>query len=170
MRAWEIDPSILQAPIIDIGAGSGPLDFPGVVCWDKIFGDGDATFMDGVADESYQTVYSCHCLEHIDDPITALRNWWRILRKRGHLVITIPSRKYYEKRRTLPSIFNPDHKTFWHLTNAEPPNTFSFLDTVTTACPYAELLSLRLVLDGYIELPPNQQSPEGFHLEGVWRK
>lgn len=168
MRAWEILPFTLKAPLIDIGAGNGPLQFPGVVCWDKE--QGDATFMHGVRNDTYQTVYSHHCLEHLDDPITGLKNWWRILKHQGYLIVTVPHRNYYEKRRMLPSIFNSDHRTMWLPDRADPPNTFSLLDTARQACRGAELILLRVCTDGYIELPDHQQSPDGFHLEIVLRK
>ena len=168
MRSWEIEPGILKEPIIDIGAGKGPLNFPGIVCWDKE--QGDATYMEGVEDRSYQTVYSHHCLEHLDDPITGLKNWWRILRWGGYLIITVPHRDLYEKRKKLPSIFNPDHKTMWLLDRSDPPNTFSLLDTVKSACPDACLITLRLCRDGYVQHPQHIQSPDGFHAEGIWFK
>ncbi len=154
--------------MIDIGAGKGPINFPGATLWDKE--QGDATYMVGIPNESYQTVYSHHCLEHLNDPITGLINWWRILRIGGYMVITVPHRFYYEKRRRLPSIFNPDHRTMWLLDRTDPPNTFSLLDTVQFACLTAELIMLRVCRDGYVELPQNQQSPDGFHAEGVWLK
>lgn len=168
MRAWEIEPGILRAPIIDIGSGKGPLNFPGIVCWD--IEQGDATHMMGVLGESFLTVYSHHCLEHLDDPITGLRNWWRILKKGGYLVITVPHRDFYEKRSTLPSIFNPDHKTMWLLDRSEQPHTLSLIGTMKAAVPEAYLITLRLCRDGYVELPRNQQSPDGFHAEGIWLK
>lgn len=172
MRSWEINPEILQAPLIDIGAGNGPIKFPGAVLWDKE--QGDATYMEGMPDESFQTVYSHHCLEHIDRHITALKNWWRILRRGGFLIVTVPSRKYYEKRAHLPSRFNPDHRTMWSLDGRDglpyDEKHFSLLTCVQYACPDGELHSLRLCLDGYVELPHDQQSPDGFHCEIVMRK
>ncbi len=161
MTIWQIEPEMLKPPIIDIGAGThlqvgGPLRHEGVTPWDKE--QGDATFMKGVTDESYQTVYSHHCLEHLQDPILALRNWWRILKRGGYML------------RTLPSIFNSDHRTMWLLDRADPPNTFSLLDTVKSAAPDAYLISLRLVREGYVPLGQTQQSPNGFHAEGAWLK
>jgi SAM-dependent methyltransferase len=170
MREWEASPEILKEPIIDIGAGLAPLTIPNltVVPWDKE--QGDATFMASVPNSTYQTVYSHHCLEHIDNPILALQNWWRILKLTGYLYVTVPHRNYYEKRRMLPSIFNPDHRTMWLPDEFDPPNTFSLLHTIRAACPSGRLHALRTVLTGYEEKPQNIQSPEGFHIEAVMQK
>ena len=71
---------------IDLGAGSDSLAglapfFPlirSVRAWDR--SDGDAMRMDGVPDETYDFVHSSHCLEHLEYPAEALRNWIRICR------------------------------------------------------------------------------------------
>ena len=72
---------------IDIGCGADPVTQQ---CrgWDVQ--DGDAQKMAGVADESFDFVYSHHCLEHMRDPLEALLNWWRILKPGGYLLVTVP--------------------------------------------------------------------------------
>jgi SAM-dependent methyltransferase len=97
-------------PGIDIGCGSDPLN-AAFDRWDKA--DGDATDMYGIPDGTYHTVYASHVLEHLDDPVRALRNWWRILAPGGCLIVCVPSMELYEKKRDLPSLWNPEHKTFW---------------------------------------------------------
>lgn len=81
-----------------------------VIGWDQK--DGDAQYMNGVADESYDFVYSSHCLEHMVDPSVALRNWWRILKPGGYLVVVVPDEDLYEQG-VWPSRGNGDHKTTW---------------------------------------------------------
>ncbi|MEL0111690.1 MAG: class I SAM-dependent methyltransferase, partial [Rickettsiales bacterium] len=71
--------------------------------------DGDAQFMEGLDDESYDFVHSSHCLEHLNEPLEGLANWFRILKPGGHLVITVPDEDMYEQG-TFPSTFNGDHK------------------------------------------------------------
>lgn len=78
--------------------------------WDV--GDGDAQKMAGIADESFDFVYSSHCLEHMVDPSEALRNWWRILKPGGFLVVVVPDEDLYEQG-CWPSRGNGDHKTTW---------------------------------------------------------
>ena len=85
---------------IDIGCDNDVLRLPEhlhleVRPWD--LADGDATLMAGIPDESMDFVYSSHCLEHVVFPVTALRNWWRILKRGGFLLLNIPHRDLYEK-------------------------------------------------------------------------
>lgn len=94
---------------IDIGAGSDPLviNNGSVRSWDLV--DGDGTFLDGVADSSFDFVYSSHCLEHLQHPFLALENWSRVLKSGGYLYIVVPDYTLYEKEKW-PSKFNKDHK------------------------------------------------------------
>jgi len=66
-------------------------------------------FEDGTQD----AVFSSHCLEHIDDFENALKDWYRVTRTGGYIVIVVPHRDLYEKKRFLPSRFNGDHKRFY---------------------------------------------------------
>lgn len=100
---------------IDIGAGADPLShYPFMLplmrslrAWDVP--DGDAMLMEGVEDGAYDFVHSSHCLEHLADPAVALRNWVRICRPGGHVVIMVPDEDLYEQG-VWPSTFNTDHK------------------------------------------------------------
>jgi SAM-dependent methyltransferase len=100
---------------IDIGAGADSIAqyyefFPlmrSCRAWD--LPDGDAQYMQGVADNSLDFVHSSHCLEHLRDPIIALENWVRILKPGGHLICLIPDEDLYEQG-VFPSTFNADHK------------------------------------------------------------
>ena len=100
---------------LDIGGKPDPLSlyrelFPlmgHVKTWDRE--DGDAQFLNGLADGSLDFVHSSHCLEHLADPAEGLRNWMRVVREGGHLVITVPDEDLYEQG-SFPSTFNLDHK------------------------------------------------------------
>lgn len=94
---------------IDIGCGDDILTVEqGTVDpWD--LNNGDAMLMNGIPNETYDFVYSSHCLEHMKDVEITLYNWSRILKKDGHLYFVIPDYILYE-RLTFPSIFNYDHK------------------------------------------------------------
>lgn len=99
---------------IDIGAGDDPLSdyaefFPQVKSirpWD--LNDGDAQFMHGVKDETYDFIHSSHCLEHVRDPKETLGNWIRICKPTGHLVLVVPDEDLYEQG-VFPSTFNGAH-------------------------------------------------------------
>ena len=100
---------------LDIGGEPDPLSlyaelFPlmrRVRTWD--LGDGDAQYLQGVEDESYGFVHSSHCLEHLSDPHEGLRNWFRVVRPGGFLIVTVPDEDLYEQGQ-FPSAFNKDHK------------------------------------------------------------
>lgn len=70
---------------------------------------GDAQYLENVQDDSFDFVYSGHCLEHMIDPRVAMRHWLRVLKPGGHLVITVPDEDLYEQG-MWPSTFNGDHK------------------------------------------------------------
>lgn len=159
---------------IDIGAGGMhgiPLDplFPDIRCWD--LGDGDATFMAGVPNEAFDFVYSSHCLEHIWNPWLALRNWWRILKPGGHLIVYVPHRDLYEKKRELPSRFNPDHKFFilpWH---DDLPYTLGLGPLVLGAVgPGAALCKLAVCDEGWEPVAPTDHSYGEYAIEMVVQK
>jgi SAM-dependent methyltransferase len=106
---------------LDIGAGNDPLAqyqelFPlcgSVLSWDMQ--DGDAQYLQTIADDSMDFIHSSHCLEHMENPIVALINWIRVVKPGGYLVITVPDEDLYEKG-IFPSVNNPDHKFTFTIT------------------------------------------------------
>jgi SAM-dependent methyltransferase len=64
-------------------------------------------------DGSQDTVFSSHSYEHIGDYGVALREWYRVLRVGGFIVVFVPHKYLYERKSTPPSLFNPDHKRFY---------------------------------------------------------
>ena len=94
---------------IDVGCGNDLLRVPdgSVRAWD--LDAGDAQLMAGVPADTFDFVYSSHCLEHLRDVPEALRNWARIVRPGGWLYVVVPDYVLYEKM-TWPSRFNSDHK------------------------------------------------------------
>ncbi len=108
---------------IDIDGKPDPLSlyqdfFPlmrSVRTWD--LEDGDAQHLGGVLDEKYDFVHSSHCLEHLHDPAKGLKNWLRVLKPSGHLIITVPDEDSYEQDE-FPCAFNHDHK--WSFTVYKP--------------------------------------------------
>lgn len=136
---------------IDIGSGNDPLEqygemFPGMrTCrsWDTE--DGDAQYMRGVDDDTYDFVHSSHCLEHMADPGIAIDSWIRILKTGGHLVCVVPDEDLYEQGEW-PSTWNPDHKhslTIYKRSSWCPAsvNLFSLLWRNDIAVQYIKLLN-----------------------------
>lgn len=98
--------ALFQGEGIDIGCGHWPVTND-CMTWDKV--NGDATHMKGMKDEQFDWVHSSHCLEHLHDPKLALKNWWRLVKPYGYLIVTVPCFFLYEKK-NWPSRFNTDHK------------------------------------------------------------
>jgi ubiquinone/menaquinone biosynthesis C-methylase UbiE len=51
--------------------------------------DCDATTLEIFPDNSQDVVWSSHCLEHLDDPLTAIANMIRICKSRGIVAIFV---------------------------------------------------------------------------------
>jgi SAM-dependent methyltransferase len=141
---------------VDIGGKPDPLSlyiefFPlieSVKTWD--WEDGDAQFMQGVPDESFNFVHSSHCLEHLNDPFEGLHNWLRILKPNGHLIITVPDEDLYEQG-IFPSTFNRDHKVSFTIYKPESwcEKSINVIDMVRSLGPTAELLKVELIATNY---------------------
>jgi len=50
----------------------------------------DATDLEPIHDSSYECVLASHCLEHVANPLRALREWRRILKPRGIFLLVLP--------------------------------------------------------------------------------
>jgi len=98
---------------IDIGCGNDLLDdqvflnITSIQPYDRLHGD--ANLIENIQDNTFDFVYSSHCLEHMDNAELALKNWIRICKPGGYIVVAVPHEVYYEKL-LWPSYYNPDHK------------------------------------------------------------
>lgn len=155
--------------ILDVGCGDDPI-FKSVEKWDIELGNGDATFMDGVDDQSYDTVHSSHCLEHLLDPVTALKNWFRILKPGGYLILLTPHRELYEKRKTLPSRWNPDHKFFILPDEDDPPHTWSLVGLLDKTDVDYKLIKLQVCDADHTITDPNIHSDGEYSTECICKK
>lgn len=68
----------------------------------------DAADLGIFASASMEAVYSSHTLEHMVDWQAALREWWRLVKPGGHLILYLPHRDLYPRIGTPGA--NPDHK------------------------------------------------------------
>jgi SAM-dependent methyltransferase len=145
---------------IDIGAGNDPLAayaalFPitSLRLWDVQ--DGDAQAMKGVNDNEYDFVHSSHCLEHLLDPAEGLRNWVRITKPGGFLVLTFPDEDLYEQG-VFPSTINPDHKHTFTICKAASWSTVSVnvTDLVAAVALAAECVALQRLELSFIPRAP----------------
>lgn len=151
---------------IDIGGKPDPLAlYAGmfsrlqqVRTWD--WEDGDAQHLETVADDALDFVHSSHCLEHLVDPREGLRNWLRVVKPGGYLVITVPDEDMYEQG-VFPSTFNRDHKwtftIFKHASWCE--RSINVLDLVRDLGEHAELVRVEQLSSTYrFDLPRFDQT------------
>ncbi|MEM7205992.1 MAG: glycosyltransferase family 9 protein [Planctomycetota bacterium] len=104
--------SHLRGRIADLGHGGHKVT-PAAVGVDQFAFDpfdwiGDVRDMWFLPDQTFDTVYSAHCLEDLWHPHQALEEWTRILRPNGSLVLYLPLRDHH------PNVgapgANPAHK------------------------------------------------------------
>jgi SAM-dependent methyltransferase len=141
---------------IDIGSGSDSLNqytakFPlvtSIKSWDVQ--DGDAVYMAGIRDETYNFVHSSHCLEHLSDPYKAFQNWLRICRSGGHIIVTIPDEDLYEQGHH-PSLFTGEHLTTWTIGKKKSwsPNSINLIEFLSTFISQIEILKIELINNLY---------------------
>jgi SAM-dependent methyltransferase len=149
---------------LDIGGARDSLAnfrelFPGirrVVVYDKE--QGDAQLLANVEDDSFDFVYSSHCLEHLRDPYEAIASWVRVVKPGGHLIITVPDEDLYEQGHW-PSRFNTDHKVTFTIDKATSwsPVSLNVVDLVRSVRARAQPLRIELIDHGYRRALAGQQ-------------
>jgi SAM-dependent methyltransferase len=120
----------------------------GVRTWD--WEDGDAQFLASLADESVDFIHSSHCLEHLNDPAEGLKNWLRVLRPGGHIIVTIPDEDLYEQG-VFPSNFNRDHKRTFTVWKPDSWSDYSVnvFDLVRELGPQVDVIKIEQLISTY---------------------
>jgi SAM-dependent methyltransferase len=168
LRSSNFYTKFLTGHIIDIGAGND-LVVPGAERFDK--SDGDANDITAYRkSESYDTVYSSHCLEHMINPKEALKKWWQLIKPGGHLVLVVPDEDLYEQG-FWPSVFNGDHKATFTLKETESWSPVSHnLVALVATLPSCQIISVEQQDKGYDYLlqtrfpPPEKKTPSVFFI------
>jgi len=88
-------------PITDVALGI-ELDYPGY--------DGTAL---PFGDETQDAIFASAVLEHIPNYKDVLKEWYRVAKVGGYIIVFVPHRYLYEKRPGLPSRWNGDHRRFY---------------------------------------------------------
>ncbi len=75
---------------------------------DKVDYVHDATRLESVEDSKYDFLLACHVLEHIANPLKALKEWHRVLKPGGAILLLVPDKNHtFDHRRP--------YSTFEHL-------------------------------------------------------
>ena len=152
---------------LDIGYGAD-LIVPGCSGWD--LQNGDAQYLDGIEDDSFDFVYSSHCLEHVWNVRVALKNWFRVLRKGGYLIIAIPHRDLYEKKKKLPSRWNGDHKHMFLIGKSEAPDTLDIVEEIRSALTDFDIKYVKTCDEGFVSESDMTHSRGEYQIEIVIQK
>jgi SAM-dependent methyltransferase len=152
---------------LDIGYG-GDLICTNAVGWD--WEHGDAQYLEELNNEQFDFVYSSHTLEHLENPAEAIKNWFRVLKPGGFLILYIPHRDLYEKKSILPSSFNPNHTAFFLIERDEPPDTIGIVPLIKRTLKNFEILYAKQCDEGHTITDPQIHSDGEYSIEVVVRK
>jgi SAM-dependent methyltransferase len=64
-------------------------------------------------DDTVDTVFASHVLEHVADAKAVVRDWFRTVKINGFIVCMVPHQFLYERRRNLPSQWSREHLRFY---------------------------------------------------------
>ena len=156
-----------QGEGLDICYGAD-LIVPGCSGWD--FRNGDAQYLSGIENESFDFVYSSHGLEHMYDVRTSLKNWFRVVKKGGYLLLAIPHRDLYEKKTRLPSRWNNDHKHMFLIGRSEPPDTLDIVEEIKCSLENYDIKYIKACDEGHTITNPLVHSDGEYQIEIVIRK
>ena len=154
----------LKGNCIDVGGGNDSLAlykdfFPlllSVYVYDTDSGDGQE--LDNVPDNEFDCLFSSHCLEHLDNCSVALRNWIRVVKPSGYLVLTVPDEDLYEQGHWPSKYARQYHKkTFTlHKRKSWSPVSVNILDLVIQFERLVSIKKIELVDIAYhYALSPN---------------
>ena len=137
-------------PVVEQAVGV-ELDYPGYDGRTLPFGD-----------QTQDAVFASHTLEHIDDYQNAFREWHRVVKVGGFIVVAVPHQFLYEKRTGLPSRWNEDHKRFYtpasllaEVEESLEPNTYRVRHLIDNDLDYEYFI------------PPTQHAGGSYEIELV---
>lgn len=104
---------LFQGIGVDVGCGPDRIPFEGCRGFDEK--DGDANHLSRyIEHSSLDYLHGSQCLEHMRDPVAALKDWISCVKVGGYLIQTVPCWELYEGM-VWPSRYNPDHKSTWSM-------------------------------------------------------
>ena len=84
--------------------------------------------------------------------------------------IYLPHRVLYEKKKTLPSNFNPDHRNFFLIDKDEIPDTIGIVPLIERTLNDFEIIYAKECSEGHTITDPAIHSDGEFSIEVVIRK
>ena len=117
------------------------------------------------SDASVDTIFSSHCLEHIERDHDVIQDWHRVLKVGGCAICIVPSQALYEKKLSTPSRWNEDHKRMY-----TPATLLSSFEDALEVNSY-RLRHLRENEGNYnYETPPDVHANSPYEIELVIEK
>ena len=141
---------------IDIGSGTDSINnykymFPSIKsCREWDLKDGDATYMNGIEDNTFDFIHSSHCLEHLKEIYKGFENWVRICKKDGYIITVVPDEDLYEQG-NFPSIYNKQHiQTLTiYKKNSWSPKSINIFDLIMRFGDKIKVEKIELIYDRY---------------------
>lgn len=116
-------------------------------------GDGDYNGLNVPPNMDF--IFSSHMLEHTTGPSSYVREWFRKVKQDGYVFIVVPSKYRYERKDSLPSQWNEDHKMFY-----TPSTLLSIIEHALIPNTY-QIVHFRDNCDGYDYNLPLDRHPVG---------
>ena len=100
--------SLLNGKGIDIGCGEDPVTTD---CQRFDMEDGDANKITAHIKElnTYDFVFSAHCLKHMYIPKDTIQDWWKLVKTSGVLIVIVPDEDLYEQGISFVIILKKHH-------------------------------------------------------------
>lgn len=106
---------------LDVGCGKWP--FPGSIPIEIKDGKDAMSLPNG----AYDYIFSSHCLEHLNDPVSALEHWKSKLKTGGVLFLALP---HPDMRYWRPQFCRRHRHLFWPKDTAEMLNDLGFVNVI----------------------------------------
>ncbi len=147
IRPADFDEVYFSGSVLDIGCGND-LAAPHAQPFDLKHGDAN-NILNYLDPNSFNTVHSSHCLEHMFQPDKTIQDWWQLVKPGGHMITVVPHEDLYEQRQW-PSRFNSDHKATFRLKTNETWSDCSYdLHELCQFLPQGKIISAEIQDQGY---------------------
>lgn len=135
----------IKGYVIDIGCGDSPVTD---TCKTFEMKDGDANVITRYVKSSFDTVFSSHVLEHMRNPLRAIKEWYSLVKEGGYLIITVPDEDLYEQG-VFPSKWNRDHKWTFTMNKNNSWSVYSINMVDIAKMLGGEIIRLEIQDNGY---------------------